>query len=38
MMNIDRLHVTWTQADVQAVKEEVGLEQENLGALECIFH
>ena len=38
MMNIDRFHIARTPADVQAVQGEVGLEQESLGALECIFH
>ena len=37
MLNMDPLHIAWTQADVKAVQEEVGLKQENLGALECIF-
>ena len=37
MLNIDRLHIACTHADVQAVQGEVGLEQESLGALECIF-
>ena len=38
MLNMDPLHIAWTHADVQAVQGEVGLEQESLGALECIFH
>ena len=38
MLNMDALHITWTPADVQAVQGGVGFEQENLGALECIFH
>ena len=38
MMNTDRFHIARTPADVQAVQGEVGLEQESLGALECIFH
>ena len=38
MLNMDPLHIAWTQADVQAVQGDVGLEQEGLGALECIFH
>ena len=38
MLNIDALHITWTLADVQAVQGGVSLEQESLGALECIFH
>ena len=38
MMNIDRFHITRTPADVQAVQGGVGLEQESLGALKCIFH
>ena len=38
MMNIDRFHIAWTPAYVQSVQEEVDLEQECLGALECIFH
>ena len=38
MLNIDPLHIAWTPADVQAVQKRVGLEQESLGALECIFH
>ena len=38
MLNMDPLHIAWTHADVQAVRGEVGWEQENLGALECIFH
>ena len=38
MLNMDPLHVAWTPADVQAVQGGVGLEQESLGALECIFH
>ena len=37
-MNIDRLHIAWTHADIQAVQGEVGLEQVNVGALECFFH
>ena len=37
-MNIHRLHIAWTNADFQAVQGEVGLEQEGLGALECIFY
>ena len=38
MMNIDHFHIARNPADVQAVQGEVGLEQESLGALECIFH
>ena len=38
MLNMDPLHIAWTHADVQAVQGEVGLEQESLGTLECIFH
>ena len=38
MLNMDPLHIALTPVDVQAVQGEVGLEQESLGALECIFH
>ena len=38
VINIDRLHIARTPADVQALQREVGSEQESLGALECIFH
>ena len=38
MLNMDPLHIAWTPADIQAVQGEVGLEQESLGALKCIFH
>ena len=38
MLNMDALHIAWTHADVKAVQEVVDLEQECLGALECIFH
>ena len=37
MLNMDPLHIAWTQADVKAVQGEVGFKQKNLGALECIF-
>ena len=38
MLNMDPFYIARTPADVQAVQGEVGLEQEGLGALECIFH
>ena len=38
MLNMDPLHIAWTPADVQAVQGGVGLRQESLGALECIFY
>ena len=37
MWNMNPLHIAWTHAELQAVQGEVGLEQESLGALECIF-
>ena len=37
MLNMNPLHIAWTHAELQAVQGEVGLEQESLGALECIF-
>ena len=38
MLNMDPLHITWTQADVQAVQGGVGLEQENLGRWSAFFN